>query len=40
MNLQQHFATIHNVRGEFFKSDYPASTMVEVKSLVPSTEGG
>ncbi len=33
-NLQQHFAAIHKVRGEFFKSDYPASTMVEVKSLV------
>ena len=33
-NLQQHFAAIHQVRGEFFKSDYPASTMVEVKSLV------
>ena len=33
-NLQQHFAAIHKVRAEFFKSDYPASTMVEVKSLV------
>ena len=33
-NLEQHFAAIHKVRGEFFKSDYPASTMVEVKSLV------
>jgi len=33
-NLEMHFAAIHQVRGEFFKSDYPASTMVEVKSLV------
>ncbi len=33
-NLEQHFAAIHKVRSEFFKSDYPASTMVEVKSLV------
>ena len=33
-NLEQHFADIHKVRSEFFKSDYPASTMVEVKSLV------
>ncbi|MDA1129152.1 MAG: RidA family protein [Chloroflexi bacterium] len=33
-NLEQHFAAIHRVRGEFFKSDYPASTMVEVRSLV------
>lgn len=33
-NLEQHFDAIHKVRSEFFKSDYPASTMVEVKSLV------
>ncbi len=33
-HLEQHFAAIHKVRSEFFKSDYPASTMVEVKSLV------
>ena len=33
-NLERHFAAIHQVRSEFFKSDYPASTMVEVKSLV------
>ena len=28
------YAAIHKVRGEYFKSDYPASTMVEVKALV------
>ena len=33
-NLQRHFSDIHKVRGEFFTSGYPASTMVEVKSLV------
>ena len=29
-----HYSQIHEVRGEFFKSGYPASTMVEVSSLV------
>ena len=33
-NLSEHFADIHEVRKEFFKSDYPASTLVEVSSLV------
>ena len=33
-NLERHFADIHKVRAEFFTSGYPASTMVEVKSLV------
>ena len=33
-NLQEHFADIHEVRREFFKDGYPASTLVEVKSLV------
>ena len=33
-NLAEHFAEIHKVRGEFFTSSYPASTMVEVTSLV------
>jgi reactive intermediate/imine deaminase len=33
-NLEEHFSAIHQVRGEFFKEDYPASTLVEVKSLV------
>jgi reactive intermediate/imine deaminase len=33
-NLERHFTDIHKVRAEFFKSDYPASTMVEVKALV------
>jgi 2-iminobutanoate/2-iminopropanoate deaminase len=34
IHLEQHLDAIHKVRGEFFKGDYPASTMVEVKSLV------
>jgi 2-iminobutanoate/2-iminopropanoate deaminase len=29
-----HFAAIHEVRAEYFTRDYPASTLVEVKSLV------
>ena len=33
-SLERHFADIHKVRGEFFTGGYPASTMVEVKSLV------
>ena len=33
-NLSEHFAAIHEVRREFFKSDYPASTLVEISSLV------
>ena len=33
-NLAEHFSEIHKVRGEFFTKDYPASTMVEVTSLV------
>ena len=33
-NLPEHFAAIHEVRAEFFKSDYPASTLVEVSGLV------
>ena len=33
-NLAEHFSEIHKVRGEFFTNDYPASTMVEVTSLV------
>lgn len=28
------FAAIHEVRAEYFKRDYPASTLVEVKGLV------
>ena len=28
------YSAIHKVRGEYFKSDYPASTMVEIKALV------
>ena len=33
-NLEEHFAQIHEVRAQYFTSDYPASTMVEVKQLV------
>ncbi len=33
-DLKRDFAAIHQVRGEFFKGEYPASTMVEVSSLV------
>ena len=33
-NLEEHLAAIHEVRGEFFKSDYPASTLVEVSRLI------
>ena len=32
-NLEEHFSQIHEVRAEFFKQDYPASTLVEVKAL-------
>ena len=33
-NAAEHFSQIHEVRAEFFEKDYPASTLVEVKSLV------
>ena len=33
-NLSEHFAAIHEIRGEFFQPAYPASTLVEVSSLV------
>lgn len=33
-NLAEHFSAIHEVRSEFFKPDYPASTLVEVSRLV------
>ena len=33
-NVAEHYSQIHQVRAEYFKSDYPASTMVEVKALV------
>lgn len=32
-NVAEHFSQIHEVRAEYFKSGYPASTLVEVKSL-------
>ena len=32
-NLDEHFSQIHQVRAHYFKSDYPASTLVEVKAL-------
>ena len=33
-NLEEHLAQIHEVRAEYFKHDYPASTLVEIKALV------
>ena len=33
-NLAEHFSAIHEIRAEFFKSEYPASTLVEVSRLV------
>ncbi len=33
-NLTEHFSAIHEVRSEFFTSDYPASTLVEISRLV------
>jgi reactive intermediate/imine deaminase len=32
-NLEEHFSQIHEVRAQYFKKDYPASTMVEIKAL-------
>ena len=33
-NVVEHYDQIHAARGEYFKIDYPASTMFEVRSLV------
>ena len=33
-NVEEHFRQIHEIRAEYFKQDYPASTLVEVKALV------
>ena len=33
-NVKDHLEAIHEVRAKYFKNDYPASTLVEVKSLV------
>ena len=33
-NIAEHFSAIHEVRAEFFSSDYPASTLVEISRLV------
>ena len=33
-NVEEHLAQIHEVRAQYFKQDYPASTLVEVKALV------
>ena len=32
-NVAEHFSQIHEVRAEFFEKGYPASTLVEVRSL-------
>lgn len=32
-NIEEHFSQIHEVRSQYFKQDFPASTMVEVKAL-------
>jgi 2-iminobutanoate/2-iminopropanoate deaminase len=32
-NVEEHFPQIHEVRAEYFKQDYPASTLVEVEAL-------
>lgn len=32
-NVEEQFSQIHEVRAEYFKQDYPASTLVEVKAL-------
>ena len=33
-NVVEHYTQIHEARAEYWKTDYPASTMVEVRSLV------
>ena len=33
-NVVEHYTEIHEARAEYWKSNYPASTMVEVRSLV------
>jgi 2-iminobutanoate/2-iminopropanoate deaminase len=33
-NVAEHYSDIHEIRAEYFPTDYPASTMVEVKALV------
>ena len=33
-NVVEHYTQIHEARAEYWKSDYPASTMVEIRSLV------
>ena len=32
-DVAEQYAPIHEVRAEFFKKDYPASTLVEIKAL-------
>ena len=32
-NITDHFDQIHEVRADYWKSGYPASTLVEVKAL-------
>ena len=33
-NVEDHYTAIHEARAEYWQTDYPASTMVEVNSLV------
>ena len=33
-NVEDHYTAIHEARAEFWQTDFPASTMVEVSSLV------
>ena len=33
-NVEDHYTAIHEARAEYWQRDYPASTMVEVSSLV------
>ncbi len=35
-NIKDHFNQTHEVRAEYWKKDYPASTLVEVKALASS----
>ena len=32
-NVEEQYSSVHEVRAEYFKQDYPASTLVEVSAL-------